>query len=95
MRLLLAVQNREPILKHARSDYDRIQDPAGLIPEDEPVFLLRGQDRYAASMLELYAVAVELNQGNSEIVRLTRQHAKRMKAWPKHKEPDLPLADKK
>jgi hypothetical protein len=77
-------------MKHARPDYDRIQDPAGLIPEDEPVFLLRGQDRYAASVLEMYAVAVEANQGNSELVRLTRQQAKKMKAWPKHKEPDLP-----
>lgn len=38
-------------MKHARPDYDRIQDPAGIIPEDEPVFLLRGQDRYAAPQL--------------------------------------------
>jgi hypothetical protein len=30
-------------MKHARDDYNRIQDPAGLIPEDEPVFLLRAQ----------------------------------------------------
>ena len=29
-------------MKHARDDYNRIQDPAGKIPEDEPVFLLRG-----------------------------------------------------
>ncbi len=31
-------------MKHARADYDRIQDPAGKIPADEPVFLIRGQD---------------------------------------------------
>ena len=29
---------------HARDDYNRIQDPAGKIPADEPVFLLRAQD---------------------------------------------------
>jgi HSP20 family protein len=26
-------------MQHARDDYDRIQDPSGLIPDDEPVFL--------------------------------------------------------
>lgn len=38
-------------MKHAREDYNRIQDPAGLIPEDEPVFLLRGQDRFAPELV--------------------------------------------
>ena len=33
-------------MKHARPDYDRIQDPAGLIPDAEPVFL-RKSARYA------------------------------------------------
>ena len=38
-------------MKHARSDYDRIQDPDGKIPANEPVFLIRGQDvcAYATS----------------------------------------------
>lgn len=31
-------------MKHAREDYNRIQDPAGLIPDGEPVFLIRGKD---------------------------------------------------
>ena len=35
-------------MKHARSDYQaRIQDVAGLIPADEPVFFIRGQDKAA------------------------------------------------
>lgn len=42
-------------MKHARDDYNRIQDPAHLIPEDEPVFLLRGKDKYAAEAVLLYA----------------------------------------
>ena len=29
---------------HSRKDYNRIQDPLNLIPNDEPVFLLRGKD---------------------------------------------------
>ena len=41
-------------MKHARNDYDRIQDPAGLIPADEPVFLLRGQDKLAIKAMEAY-----------------------------------------
>jgi len=42
-------------MRHARSDYNRFQDPYGLIPEDEPVFLLRGKDKYAAEAVMLYA----------------------------------------
>ena len=42
-------------MKHAREDYNRIQDPSGLIPEAEPVFLLRGQDELAAPTLRYYA----------------------------------------
>ena len=41
-------------MKHAREDYNRIQDPAGLIPADEPVFLLRGQDEFTPKMMALY-----------------------------------------
>ena len=42
-------------MKHAREDYNRFQDPEGLIPQDEPVFLLRGQDEFAPGLLRLYA----------------------------------------
>lgn len=42
-------------MKHAREDYNRIQDPAGLIPEDEPVFLLRGQDIFAPELVMAWA----------------------------------------
>lgn len=76
-------------MKHARSDYDRIQDPANLIPEDEPVFLLRGQDRYAAEAVRAWADNVEAGGGDPEIVRLAREQADSMDAWVKHKDPDL------
>lgn len=42
-------------MKHARKDYDRIQDPSNLIPEDEPVMLFRAQDMYAPDALKAYA----------------------------------------
>lgn len=76
-------------MKHARADYDRIQDPAGLIPADEPVFLLRGQDRFAALAVEIYADIVAANGGDAELVRRCRDQVTRMRAWPTHKEPDL------
>lgn len=40
---------------HARKDYNRIQDPENKIPENEPVFLLRGQDELAPDTLRQYA----------------------------------------
>lgn len=72
-------------MKHARDDYNRIQDPAGLIPDDEPVFLLRAQDRHAAATVRSYATRCQ----SAELTRLAREQADRMDAWPKHKEPDL------
>lgn len=45
-------------MKHARPDYDRIQDPANKIPAEEPVFLLRGQDLLAPATLRHYANAL-------------------------------------
>lgn len=42
-------------MKHARPDYDHIQDPSGKIPADEPVMMFRGQDVFAPVALEAYA----------------------------------------
>lgn len=78
-------------MKHARADYDRIQDPAGLIPADEPVFLLRGQDQFAAETLRYYAHLVSHSRSyDPGIVVATKAQADRMDAWPKKKSPDLP-----
>ena len=74
---------------HARDDYNRVQDPAGLIPEDEPVFLLRGQDQLACLAVAFYAELCEQHQA-PEIAAKARSHAARMAAWPKKKVPDLP-----
>jgi hypothetical protein len=77
-------------MRHARPDYDRIQDPAGLIPDDEPVFLIRGQDKVGAAVVRLWASYAESAGATPKIVRMAREHADRMDAWPKHKAPDLP-----
>jgi hypothetical protein len=76
-------------MRHARADYNRIQDPAGLIPEAEPVFLLRGQDRNAAAAVRVWAKLVEDDGGDPAIVAAARDHADAMDAWPKKKQPDL------
>lgn len=76
-------------MKHARADYDRIQDPSGLIPEDEPVFLLRAQDKHAAEALRWYADDVEVHGGDAKLVEAVRRHADLMDAWPVKKAPDL------
>lgn len=75
---------------HARDDYNRIQDPAGKIPDDEPVFLLRAQDQLACFAVKYYAEMCKHNQA-PEIAAKAMAHAERMAAWPVKKIPDLPL----
>ncbi len=75
-------------MKHAREDYKRIQDPAGLIPEDEPVFLLRAQDKLAWHIVRMYGYCAEL-VGRPDIAKLCKAHAKLMRDWPVKKVPDL------
>ena len=80
-------------MKHARDDYARIQDPSELIPEDEPVFLLRGQDIAAPATLCFWANKVEANGGDPKIIASARSQARDMRLWQeKHggKVPDLP-----
>ena len=77
-------------MKHPRQDYnERIQDNAGLIPDDEPVVLLRGQDQLAVQALEYYVRLCEQNQA-PKVAKKIRGHVELMKMWPKKKIPDVP-----
>jgi hypothetical protein len=79
-------------MKHAREDYNRIQDPAGLIPQDEPVFLIRGQDRCGPEALRNYARLAALAGAETGVIRLTLDHARLMEQWQaehRQKTPDL------
>lgn len=76
---------------HARDDYNRIQDPAGKIPADEPVFLLRAQDELACKAVEYYAFLCGKAQA-PEVAAKAWEHAEKMRQWPTKKVPDLPPA---
>ena len=76
-------------MKHARQDYNRIQDPENKIPEDEPVFLLRGQDRFATVAVASYLETLKANGLSGPIVDQTEKHLRAMKDWPVKKTPDL------
>ena len=78
---------------HGRKDYNRIQDPENKIPEDEPVFLLRGQDQLAPDLLLRWAHKLRLYEGNPEMARMVEDHAMKMIKWQRNvkvKMPDLP-----
>ena len=76
-------------MRHAREDYERFQDPAGIIPDDEPVFLIRGQDTVGHHVVRTWAHLAEMIGADPDMIRMAREHADRMEAWPKHKVPDL------
>lgn len=80
-------------MRHARLDYDRIQDPAGLIGEDEPVFLLRAKDLLAPGTLRYWAKELDRHDGDPRTIERVLAFAEEMENWQhKHgaKIPDTP-----
>lgn len=82
-------------MKHAREDYNRIQDPEGKIGRDEPVFLLRAQDALAPDTLRYWAESLAAAGGDVRTVQRVRAWADKMDAWQrsgfgKMKLPDTP-----
>lgn len=79
-------------MRHARPDYERFQDPAGLIPADEPVLLIRGQDLAAPATLRSYATHARAHGAAEDIVQAVLKQADRMEDWQAQnvaKVPDL------
>jgi hypothetical protein len=77
---------------HARQDYNHIQDPSGKIPADEPVFLLRGQDVIAPTLLRMWAKEGENIGVPVEMRQMVLDHANLMEQWQRDhfcKVPDL------
>ena len=74
---------------HARKDYnERVQDSANLIPEDEPVFLLRGQDALAIGAMKAYLKACQ--DHGTDNAKATEEHLQKMMDWKVKKMPDTP-----
>ena len=79
---------------HARKDYqERIQDSAHIIPEDEPVFLIRAQDVTAPRTVRAWVGLAEEAGANEDIIEAARQQAYKMEDWQVthgSKTPDMP-----
>lgn len=82
-------------MKHARLDYNRIQDPENKIGEDEPVFLLRAKDMFAPQTVSAWADVIAAN-GNQELADIAYDWAVVMLEWQRKngcKRPDMPMGD--
>jgi hypothetical protein len=60
----------------------------GKAADDEPVFVLRAQDRYAARCVDDWADYAGCGGCSPEKVAEARALAKKMRAWPTKKVPD-------
>jgi hypothetical protein len=58
------------------------------VPHDEPVFILRAQDKYAAHLVLQWAILLNNAGGNFEKVKEALQISKEMSNWPTQKLPD-------
>jgi hypothetical protein len=74
---------------HGRKDYTRrIQDKENKIPDDEPVFLIRGQDQVGHNAVRAWAHLHRINGGSDMAYLLAMQHADLMESWAKkHSKP--------
>ena len=80
-------------MEHARKDYQRIQDPEGKIPANEPVFLIRGQDLAAPEALRQYAIEASRKGASQTLIAATLRQAREMEEWQREvarKTPDMP-----
>ena len=65
---------------HARTDYNRIQDPENKIKENEPVFLLRAKDKFAPATVRMWAELVRAS-GDETLALYVERWAKIMDSW--------------
>ena len=69
------------------SKYGRITSEKHVIPPDEPVFLLRGQDLLAPFALAEYARLLRAYD-KTEMAEHVEEQRQQMVTWPKKKLPD-------
>ena len=81
---------------HARQDYMPIQDPRGLIGEDEPVFLLRAKDRCFVLMLQQYLFINSTNNpnpGNLVFCKMILEFIQKAEDWQRENWSKVRFAD--
>jgi len=66
---------------HAREDYNRIQDPVGKIADDEPVFMVRAQDKLAPAVMRHWAMLQRLIGGDPKMAQMVEDHALKAEEW--------------
>ena len=78
---------------HAREDYNRrIQDSENIIPDDEPVFLLRANDGCAVEAVRAWIRAAVGIGVKGNMVQAAREQLNRFMAWEEEhgtKVPDM------
>ena len=73
---------------HATEKYNHIQDPEKLIPDKEPVFLLRAQDKHAICAVLAWVASYEADpEHDVKRLREVLEHAVEMSKWPIKKTP--------
>ncbi|MBS3742574.1 MAG: hypothetical protein KGY74_10680 [Candidatus Cloacimonetes bacterium] len=77
-------------MKHAREDYNRIQDPEGKIPEDEPVFILRGQDVFAPNIVRAWIREMRYANADPKMIEKVEKLAEDMEDWQRNVKCKLP-----
>lgn len=78
---------------HARTDYDRIQDPAQQIGADEPVMLFRAKDVLFPAILAKYADLLRLHHADPFMIETVLAHESAARKWQRQhgcKLPDMP-----
>ena len=73
---------------------NRGEGALGKAADDEPIFVLRAQDCFAAGMVDKWAIHANVampsidTEGAGHKISEAKQIAEAMRAWPKHKQPD-------
>ena len=79
-------------MNYGRPDWDR----KGFLTEDnqEPIFVIRGQDQVGAAAVRAWAHMHRLNGGSDIVYASAMRQADAMEAWPIHKAADLPRPER-
>ncbi|HEX9272954.1 MAG TPA: hypothetical protein VGA01_12145 [Candidatus Binatia bacterium] len=81
-------------MRHARRDYARIQDPWNKIGEEEPVFLIRGQDILFCDILQAYMDAyAKQEKADPNIIKQLAYHLDYAEEWSALNDNRLKVAD--